>query len=128
MKIAKNTKIFILEDDSFMRDLLVRKFSADGAIVKFSDHGDGTFEMIKEMMPDITILDIMIPGQIDGLEVLRKMRFDPTTRELKAVVLSNLSEKSIIDKAGKLGIAAFIVKSTVTVESIATEVAKQTQK
>ena len=124
MKISTNTKIFILEDDDFMRGLLMRKFQADGAIVEANNQAAGAFEAIKKMMPDITILDIMIPGEIDGLEILRQMRADPQTRDLKVMMLSNLSEKANLDKANKLGVSSYLVKSTVTVEGIATEVAR----
>ena len=124
MKIPPNTKIFILEDDDFMRGLLMRKFRADGAIVEADNQADGVFEAIKKMMPDITILDIMIPGKIDGLEILRLMRADPETRSLKVMMLSNLSKKANIDKANKMGISSYLVKSTVTIEGITSEVIK----
>ncbi len=127
MKITQNTKIFILEDDAFMRDLLVRKFKVDGAIVEVADQGEGTFEAIKKMMPDVTILDIMVPGGIDGLEVLRRMRADVATRQLPVIVLSNLSEQAQIDKAKALGVTSYLVKATMSIEKIAMEVAKQVQ-
>ena len=128
MKITKDTKIFILEDDAFMRDLLVRKFKADGAVVQTADVGEGAFEAIKKMMPNVTMLDIMVPGGIDGLEVLRRMRADAVTRALPVMVLSNLSEQAQIDKAKALGISGYLVKATMTIEKIAFEVASISSK
>jgi len=127
MITTKNNKIFILEDDAFMRDLLVRKLKADGATVQIADRGEGTFEAIKKMMPDVTILDIMVPGSIDGLEVLRLMRADATTRSLSVIILSNLSEQIQIDKAKALGVTSYLIKATMSIEKIANEVARQIQ-
>ena len=110
-----------------MRDLLVRKFKVDGDIVETADRGEGTFEAIKKMMPDVTILDIMVAGGIDGLEVLRRMRADTVTRPLSVIILSNLSEKNQIDKAKALGVTAYLVKATMSIEKIATEVSRQVQ-
>ena len=125
IKFPANTKVFILEDDSFMSSLLVQKFEAGGATVKTAQTGTGTFEEIKKMMPDVTLLDIMVPGDIDGFEVLRLLRADAATRELPVIMLSNLSEKAEIDKAQSLGAANYLIKATVSIEEIAKEALKQ---
>ncbi len=127
MKTIQPRKIFILEDDAFMRDLIVRKLKADGAEVATADKGEGAFEAIKAMMPDMTILDIMVPGGIDGLEVLRLMRADTQTRPLPVIILSNLSEQAQIDKAKALVVNSYLVKATMSIEKIAVEVARQIQ-
>jgi CheY-like chemotaxis protein len=128
IKLPINSKIFILEDDSFMSSLLVQKFEAAGATVKTAQSGAGAFEEIKKMMPDVTLLDIMVPGGVDGFEVLRLMRADENTRKLPAIMLSNLSEKAEIEKAEKLGAANYMIKATVSIDEIANEALKQIQK
>ncbi len=123
-KIPANTKVFIVEDDTFISSLLVKKFESIGAIVLTSGSGETSAASIKKEMPNIVVLDIMLPGA-DGFQVLQQIKSDPETKNIPVIMLSNLSEKVQIEKAKKYGVASFLIKATLSVDEIVEEVAKQ---
>jgi CheY-like chemotaxis protein len=123
-KIPANTKIFIVEDDTFISSLLVKKFESVGAIISTSNTGDTAAADIKKNMPNIVILDIMLPGA-DGFQVLQQLKADPDTKKIPVIMLSNLSGKEYFDKAKKYGAVGFLIKATLSIDEITSEIAKQ---
>ena len=77
--------------------------------------------MISENMPDVILLDIVLPG-MDGLEILKNIKADPKIKHIPVIMLSNLSKAPNDEKSKKLGAARFIVKAEVTLDEIIEEV------
>ena len=127
-KFPPNTKVFIVEDDTFISGLMVKKFTADGCTVTTANAGDKAFEAIKAAMPNVILLDIMLPGGVDGLGILQQLKSEPTTKNIPVLMLSNLGEKPQIDQSKKLGAASFLIKATMSVDEIAAEAMKALKK
>jgi CheY-like chemotaxis protein len=72
--------------------------------------------------PDIIFLDIRLP-KMDGLGVLEALRNDERTREVPVVILSNYSERELVDRGLKLGALDYLIKSQTTPAKIAGGVA-----
>lgn len=124
VKIPANTKIFIVEDDVFISSLLVKKFESVGSVVSTSNSGLTAAESIKKVMPNIVLLDIMLPGA-DGFQILQQLKADNDTKKIPVIMLSNLGEKIQIEKAKKLGAVIFLIKATLSIDEIVDETAKQ---
>jgi len=124
LKIPSNTKVFIAEDDMFISSLLVKKFESVGAIVATVSAGDIAAANIKKEMPNIVLLDIMLPGA-DGFQIIQQLKADPDTKNIPVIMLSNLGERDQIEKAKKYGAVNFLIKATLSVDEIIAEVAKQ---
>ena len=123
-KIPPNTKVFIVEDDMFISSLLTKRFESVGAIIATSNAGDTAAASIKKEMPNIVLLDIMLPGA-DGFQVLQQLKADPETRKIPVIMLSNMGDKVHMDKAKQLGAVNFLIKATLSIDEIISEVAKQ---
>ena len=106
-------KIVIVEDDKFLRDVISRKLTKEGFLVHSAENGEDGVKFIFEDNPDIILLDIILPG-IDGFEVLERVKKDEKTKNIPVLVLSNLSQKSDVDRARALGAEDFMVKSNFT--------------
>lgn len=124
LKIPIGTKVFIVEDDVFISSLLVKRFESEGVIVSTCNAGDIAAASIKEVMPNIVVLDIMLPGA-DGFQVLQQLKANPETKKIPVIMLSNLAEKEHIEKAKKYGAVSFLIKATLSIDEIVSEVAKQ---
>ncbi len=109
-KILSNIKVFVVEDDKFMVDILYHKLSESGATVSSVNDGESALDGIRSFQPDVVLLDILLPG-IDGFEVLKQIRSDEKMKMLPVVILSNLSAPADISKGEKLGANRFYVKS-----------------
>jgi CheY-like chemotaxis protein len=66
----------------------------------------------------------MLPGA-DGFQVLQQLKADPVTKNIPVVMLSNMGDKASIDKAKKYGAVNFLIKATLSVDEIVSEIAKQ---
>lgn len=116
-------KIFILviEDDKFLRELLVRKLSAEGFDVKNAIDAEAAFIILAERTPKIILCDIILPG-VDGFEILRRIKEDPKLVDVPVVMLSNLGQKEDLERAMNLGAKDFMVKANFTLDEIVTKV------
>jgi len=68
--------------------------------------------------PDIVLLDIRMPGALDGLQTLKAIRSDPKNASLSVIVLTSSESKQDIERAHQLGVNGYIVKSDKTDEMI----------
>jgi DNA-binding response OmpR family regulator len=106
-------KILIVEDDKFLRELIVKKLSNEGYDVLEAVDGEQGLLQIKEGHPELVLLDLILPG-IDGFEVLTQKREDPFTASIPVVILSNLGQKEDVDKGLSLGAVDYLIKAHFT--------------
>jgi len=106
-------KILVVEDDKFLRELIVQKLLREGYTTAEAIDGEEGLKKIKEENPDIILLDIILPG-IDGFEVLRRAKEDEKTNDIPVIILSNLGQQEDIDKGVELGAKDYLVKAEFT--------------
>ncbi|MEJ5172994.1 MAG: response regulator transcription factor [Hydrogenothermaceae bacterium] len=98
-----NAKIYVIEDDEDINELLSYNFKKEGFDVKSFPNGKVAFENIKKDMPDVVVLDLMMP-EMDGLEFCKLVKSDD---EIKHIPLIMLTAKSTeIDKIVGLELGA----------------------
>jgi len=66
--------IFVIDDDANIRQLMVRYLEKEGYKVTPFENADGVLEAFNVSMPDALVLDIMMPGTMDGLDLCKKIR------------------------------------------------------
>ncbi len=116
-------KILVVEDDKFLRELITQKLSREGYDVKEAVDGEDGVVKVKEEMPDIVLLDLILPG-IDGFEVLAKIKEDSETEGIPVVILSNLGQRDDVERGLKLGAVDFLIKAHFTPGEIIEKVEK----
>ncbi len=80
-------RVVVADDDEDISRLLVMTLEADGYLVHAATDGLEARELILATVPDLVVLDWMMPG-MDGLEVLTAVRAHPRTREIPVVLLT----------------------------------------
>lgn len=65
--------IYLVEDDSGIRDLMIYALKASGFEAEGFERSDGFWKALEKKLPELVILDIMLPGE-DGLTILKKLR------------------------------------------------------
>jgi putative two-component system response regulator len=81
------SKVLIVEDEAAPRDMLRRVLDRDGYLTATASNGTEALQAIVEQLPDVVILDVMLPG-IDGFEVCRRVRQDARTRLTPIVMVT----------------------------------------
>lgn len=110
-------KILIIEDDKFLRELIARKLSSEGFLICDAIDGEIGLKKVKEEMPDLILLDLILPG-IDGFEVLAKIKEDPAISSIPVIILSNLGQRDDVEKGLSLGAVDYLVKAHFTPNEI----------
>ncbi len=107
-------KILFVEDDEFFADIMTMKLKGSGCEVRHVADGDSVFPAISKEKPDVMILDIMLPGGMDGYAIIEKLKADPVNGKIPIIILSNLSREEDIEKGMKLGAFKYMTKAHVT--------------
>ena len=115
--------ILVVEDDKFLRELIVQKLIKEGYEVVEATDGEQGIKKIKEEKPDLVLLDLILPG-IDGFEVLSKMKEDPGISSTPVIVLSNLGQKEDVERGLSLGAADYLIKAHFTPGEIIEKIKK----
>lgn len=106
-------KILIIEDDPFISKMYRLKLSLEGYTVVVAENGREGVDRVKEFMPDVILLDILMP-ELDGFEVLKIIKSDSETKKIPVLIMSNLGQEDHIQKGMSLGATGYIVKSQYT--------------
>ncbi|OGZ63971.1 MAG: hypothetical protein A2998_01290 [Candidatus Staskawiczbacteria bacterium RIFCSPLOWO2_01_FULL_37_25b] len=85
-------KILIIEDDEFLRNLMVRRLEKEGFETAEASNGKTGLEKSKTEKPDLILLDLILPG-IDGSEVLVEIKKNPATASIPVIIITNLDQK-----------------------------------
>lgn len=106
-------KILIVEDDRYISKMYQLKLSLEGYTVVVAENGREGVDKIKEFMPNVILLDILMP-ELDGFEVLNIVKNDAATKDIPVLIMSNLGQEDHIQKGMSLGAVGYIVKSQYT--------------
>lgn len=106
--MAKAKLILLVEDDLFIRELYQRVLEKSGYRVITAQDGEECLRAIYHN-PDLVLLDIMLP-KINGLEVLKRIREDDLVANIPIILLTNLGQEDIMEKASKLDISSYLIK------------------
>lgn len=99
----KAEKIIIIEDEPDIVDVLSYNLSHEGYEVSSAPDGESGLAQIRAQLPDLVLLDLMLPG-LDGIEVCRKLKGADSTRDIPIIMVTAKEEES--DVVLGLGVGA----------------------
>ena len=109
MTDTARTRIIVADDDPDILDLVVFKLTQAGYEVAGVKDGVAALAAIEADPPSLAILDVMMPG-LSGVDVLRKVRANPATKELDVILLTARSRDSDVDAGFATGASDYVVK------------------
>jgi len=111
-------KVAIIEDDLAIAQMYRLKFEAEGYKVEIAENGKLGLELCEQLKPDVVLLDLMMP-EMNGDEMLDKMRKTDWGKDIKVIILTNVGEQEAPENLKKLGVEAYIVKAEMTPKQVA---------
>ena len=102
-------RIMVVEDEDALTTLLRYNLETEGYEVETVARGDDADTRLKERVPDLIVLDWMLPG-LSGIELCRRLRTRPETQELPIIMLTARGEESERVRGLKTGADDYIVK------------------
>ncbi len=102
--------ILLVEDDVFLSGIYQKKFEMEGYKVTAVDNGEKVLPEAKKKMPDIIMLDILLP-KMDGFTVLSKLKEDEQVKNIPVILLTNLGQKDDVEKGLQMGAVDYLIKA-----------------
>jgi DNA-binding response OmpR family regulator len=111
-------KIAIIEDDAAISQMYRMKFEAEGFEVETAENGKLGLELAEAMKPDMILLDLMMP-EMNGDEMLARLRATDWGKDIKVIILTNMGEQEAPISLREHKVEAFIVKADMTPRQVA---------
>ena len=117
---ASNRTIMVVDDEIEMVKVVRGMLKEKGFNVTCAYDGLQVFYVLKQQKPDLILLDIMMP-QMDGLEVLARLKGNPATASIPVILLTEKADDEDVQIGYKMGADIYITKpftSTEVLEAI----------
>ncbi len=102
-------RILIADDHPQGLELLEAYLADSPYEVRTAVNGEETWKLIREWRPDVVLLDVMMP-RVSGFEVCKRLRADPTTRDIGVLMVTALDQSADVDRAVEAGTDDFMTK------------------
>lgn len=116
-----NKKILLVEDEEYIRDLYKRQLELEGLSTDAFGVGQDGLAAVSKNKYDLILLDIMLPD-INGLQILQKLKQNEASKNIPVVLLTNLGQDAVIKQGFELGAEGYLVKTAYTPNQIVQEI------
>lgn len=109
--------VLIIDDDLTLREMYEDYLKANGFTVLSAQDGEEGLDQASASHPSAILLDLMMP-KINGIEVLRRLKADPTTKDIPVIVFTALIQDLEKQESFAAGASDYVVKTDVTPKGI----------
>lgn len=110
--------VVIVEDDQMLAEIYQTRMQMANHECKVAYDGMSGLALIQSIIPDLVLLDLMLP-QLSGDEVLAQMRQTDWGKDIKVIILTNISEAEAPEGLEKLSFESYIVKANISNNELA---------
>jgi two-component system, OmpR family, phosphate regulon response regulator PhoB len=103
-------KILIVDDKQEVRELVEVTLRADDHQILQAESGEKAIEVARAEKPDLILMDVMMPGGLNGLEATRILKGDPATRDCTIIMLTAKGQEYDRAEGFKAGASDYFVK------------------
>lgn len=114
----KRKSVLVIEDDAFLVRAYEMRFAGEGIDTSIATTGHEVMPMLAKEPPNAIILDIVLPGGMNGFEVLEAIKRTVGWAKTPIIVVSNLSQETNILRAKELGANKYIIKADTKISDI----------
>jgi CheY-like chemotaxis protein len=114
---AEAKTVLVVEDKASLTQMLQFLFLSKGLNAQIAYNGKEALEKASSIVPSLILLDIMMP-QMDGFEVLEKLKSDPVTSNIPVIMLTARKSREDMQRARDLGAVEYITKPFKAVEVV----------
>jgi len=107
--MSEPARVLVADDDEDILALITAVLRRSGHEVIAVQDGAQALATVQTQSPDLAVLDISMP-EVDGLEVLRRVRADVETRDLPVILLSAQAQEADVERGYATGASAYIKK------------------
>jgi DNA-binding response OmpR family regulator len=113
-------KALIIEDQPDIRKLIMLTMESENFELHEAENGVDGLHMARNMRPDVVLLDVMMPGGMDGYQVCEEIKMDPELNGTMVILITARGQRSDIERGQAVGCDAYIVKPFSPIELLDT--------
>jgi DNA-binding response OmpR family regulator len=117
IKGTNKIKVAVIEDNIPIQELYMFKLKLEGFKVKAASDGEAGLTMVKEFMPDLILLDLLMPIK-NGEDMLEDLRKFDWAKNIRVIILTNISKDEAPSKLRLLNVDRYIVKAHYTPQQV----------
>ena len=118
--MSETKKILVVEDQSDIRKLIRMTMEMGDREVHEADNGESGLHMVRAVRPHVVLLDVMMPGCLDGYQVCQKIKGDSALRSTIVIMLTARGQQADYDMGRQAGADAYLTKPFSPLELIDT--------
>jgi CheY-like chemotaxis protein len=103
-------RVLIVEDQPDIRKLIRMTLEFEAYEIHEAPDGTSGLRQALSVLPDLVLLDVMMPGELDGLQVCRQLKSSPVTRGIKVVLLTARGQSRDREAGQAAGADDYLVK------------------
>ena len=103
-------RVLIVEDQADIRKLIRMTLEFENYEIHEASDGSFGLRMAQAIRPDVMLLDVMMPGELDGLQVCQRIKSDPTMGGVKVVLLTARGQQKDRESGEQAGADEYLVK------------------
>lgn len=100
----------MVDDDAEIQKSMTQILSSMGYKTESASNARQTFKLIREFDPHLVLLDINLPRSLDGIEICKRMKESGSTEAAKVIMMTGVSDKTVVQKALAAGAVDYLVK------------------
>jgi DNA-binding response OmpR family regulator len=113
-------RILVIEDETAYQKILKDTFEKEKFEIILASEGKEALAEMNKQLPDVILLDIMLPGGMNGFDFLEQIKANENTKNVPVIIITNLSSEEKVAK--EIGANSYFVKSETTIEQIISKV------
>jgi len=116
-RLNQQSKVLLIEDHKFLSELYAKNLKRRDYDVEIASDGEDGLEKVESFKPDVILLDIIMPD-MNGIEVLKKLKSNSKYKKIPVILLTAVYEIDKIRECLKTGALGYIIKGTSTEEMV----------
>ena len=118
MENTSRKKVLWVEDDKLLGQILSEAISGSGFDLKVALTGREAAEILQDFTPDIIMVDLYLPGDMNGYDILERVTKDPRFAKAPTIILSNFAPSEKFGKEHPVKPTKYLLKANVSIKQI----------
>ena len=110
--------VMLVEDDKLLQNALRKVLEDAGYEVIEAISAEEAFKLLQEVRPGIIFMDIVIPGEVDGFQLLKLLKADDKYKTIPVIMLTNLEQINQMDRALEIGALDYVIKANTELSQV----------
>lgn len=115
-------KILVIEDDPQLQIMYKRKLTFEKFTALVATTGEEGLKIATEQHPDLILLDVMLPGQMNGFDVLEVLKRDEQLKKIPVIMSTNLNSEETVAKT--IGVVDYLIKANTSLDEVIEKIKK----